>query len=794
MATKQTAARKRSAAGRPGHPLAHPAMLAVLALLAAAPALLLPASPVHAKIPLLQSKSGTGGQASPGAEEALPATREGIDRKLEQIRTQLEELRLRQAAERENAEVAGMTPAEAPEWRRLNLRLLFVLEAREQALKELKMSRYEVRVEPDLPTWEGFSGDPPYPVEAIENLYAHIYAMRGEIETLEVRREIMEAGLNTFLKAREASEQQLRQAEEALARSAGKKDAARIRSRRDLANLRNQVNSEGALTEDVSRTLMAEKAQAKRKQLASLEGLYHAAETSSPLTREDLERVLGNIDGQRKELEKLLASAIQEQKSAKTALETSRTGTSKSGGRAERLALETAASKTEVFQGSLKILFLEEALWQERYRLARDEDEKTLRKKRAEAGKRLEEIGSLKKSFGNTALMYVPLIQTENEKLRSGARPEEEKAAVRTLVAAYQERQALWSQIVQGLTRLERDAARWKEDLDYRIENAPASARAREAGRSIFSTLGKLWKTELYVAEGTTVVEGQKIVRPFSVTAGKVATALIILLAGLWGTRRLGELLKRIAARRISMDPSRLSQMERKWTFFSFLFLLVFSLAFVNIPLAVFAFFGGILAIGIGFGAQHLLGNLISSIIMMFDRTISVDDIVEMEGQFGRVKSIGLRCSIIQRFDGVEVLVPNSQFLEKQVTNWSLSDRIVRYEIPLGVAYGSRSRDVADRILDVIRGDARVLASPEPVVIFESFGESALMFRAFLWLAMIPDRDNRIICSDIRHGISEALERAGIVVPFPQRDVHLEAKGPIEVKILPGSEAGPPKT
>ena len=282
MATKQTAARKRQAAGRPGRHLAHPAMLVVLALLAAAPALLLPASPVHAKIPLLQAGKGADGQASPGAEEALPATREGIDRKLEQIRTQLEGLRLRQAAERESAEVAGMTPAEASEWRRLNLRLLFVLEAREQALKELKMLRYEVQGEPGLPTWEGFSGDPPYPVEAIENLYAHIYALRGEIERFEVRREIMEASLNTFLKAREASEQQLRQAEEDLARSAGKKDAARIRFRRDLADLRNQVNSEGALTEDMSRTLIAEKVQAKRKQLASLEGLYHAAENLVP--------------------------------------------------------------------------------------------------------------------------------------------------------------------------------------------------------------------------------------------------------------------------------------------------------------------------------------------------------------------------------------------------------------------------------------------------------------------------------------------------------------------------------
>jgi len=275
---------------------------------------------------------------------------------------------------------------------------------------------------------------------------------------------------------------------------------------------------------------------------------------------------------------------------------------------------------------------------------------------------------------------------------------------------------------------------------------------------------------------------------------GKICKALLILLSGLWGARRLGVLLKRLAARRFDMDASRMSQMERKWDFFTFLVLLAFSLAFVNIPLAVFAFFGGILAIGIGFGAQHLIGNFISSVILMFDRTISVGDIVEMEGQLGRVKSIGLRSSSIRRFDGVEMLVPNSQFLEQKVTNWTLSDRSVRYEIAVGAAYGSPTQETSGLILGVIREDARVLATPEPVVIFDSFGDNALMFRAFFWLALDPEKDNRVVCSDLRHRIAEALDRAGIVVAFPQRDVHLDTKGPIEVKVLPAGRADPPQT
>jgi len=773
--------------------LVHPAALAVLVLLTATASLLLPASSSYGQNPLRPAEKKTDGSSSPVAEAALPATEEGIDRKIAQIQARLGELRLQTGPGQDNVGGSGMTPDEAAEWRRLYLQLVYLLESREQALKDLKTLRHDVPADPGRAAWKGFSGNPPYTLAALVNLYDHIYALRSEVDALEVQRVLREANLNTFLKAREASEKQLRLAEELLTKSAGKESAVRARRRRDLAKLRNEINSEGALAEDVARLLVGEKIRSKRKELQSLEEQYRNAEVQSPLSREDLDRKLAELDARRKDREKLLAAAIQEERSAKTALEKARTGGSRTDGETERIRLETATSKIEIYQGSLKILNFEEALWQDRYRSGQVEDLGELRGKRSEVDKALKQLGSWKEAFGKTAFSYAPLVHSENEKLRSGSLSKEEEASLRSRVAAYQERANLWSQVVQALNQVERVATRWKEDLEYRVEHVATAARARETGKSFLSVFGKLWNTELYVAEETTVIEGQKIVRPFSVTVGKVGKALIILLAGLWGAGRLGNLLKRHGARRYGMDASRMSQIERKWSFFSFLIILAFSLAFVNIPLAVFAFFGGILAIGIGFGAQHLIGNLISSIILMFDRTISVGDIVEMEGQFGRVKSIGLRSSSIRRFDGVEVLVPNSQFLEQKVTNWTLSDQKVRFEIAVGAAYGSPTRETSGWILGVIREDDRVLASPEPVVIFESFGESALMFRAFFWLALDAERDNRVVCSDLRHRIVEALDRAGIVVAFPQRDVHLHAKGPIEVKVLPGDRGGLPE-
>ncbi len=602
---------------------------------------------------------------------------------------------------------------------------------------------------------------------------------------------LREANLNAFLKSREATEKQLRQAEDLLKKSAGKESAVRARRQLDLARLRNEVNSEGALAEDVAQLLSAEKIRSKREGLRSFEEQYRSAEVQSPLSREDLDRKLAELEGTRKDREKLLAAAIQEEGTAKAALEKARTGRSKTDGETERIRLETASSKIGIYQGSIKIVNFEEALWQDRYRLDQVEDLADLRGKRSEVDKALKRLGSWKEAFGKTAFSYGPLVLSENERLLSGKLSEAEEASVRSRVAAYRERENLWMQVVQAINQVERVATRWKEDLDYRV-GARRDGRPGPGDRQVPPL-----RLREAVEHGTLRGgrddghRGSEDRPPVQRHRREGREGAHHPAGGALGNAEdwePDEASRRPALRRTA---SRMNRMERKWDFFSLPPIFPLSLTFVNIPLAVFAFFGGILAIGIGFGAQHLIGNFISSVILMFDRTISVGDVVEMEGQLGRVKSIGLRSSNIRRFDGVEVLVPNSQFMENKVTNWTLSDQRVRYEIAVGAAYGSPTRETSGRILGVIREDDRVLASPEPVVIFESFGDNALMFRAFFWLTLAHDKDNRVVCSDLRHRIAEALDQAGIVIAFPQRDVHLDAKGPIEVKLLPGDRGLP---
>jgi small-conductance mechanosensitive channel len=350
---------------------------------------------------------------------------------------------------------------------------------------------------------------------------------------------------------------------------------------------------------------------------------------------------------------------------------------------------------------------------------------------------------------------------------------------------AYEDRQSLLLRAAESLSRVERLASRMTDELKERQEHAPFVSRAKKIFTDSFSFFKRMWNIELYVAEETVIAEGTKIVKPVGVTLGKVLQALVILVAGWWLARYLIRPIHWIVTTRFKKEKSFADQVSKIFLLIMFVAVLVFSLVSVNIPLAVFAFFGGALVIGVGFGAQNLINNFISGLILLFDRSISVGDIVEVDGQGGRVTAIGMRSSHIMRFDGVELLVPNSQFLEQKVTNWTLSDNRMRYSVAVGVAYGSPTRQVSQVLLETVEGHELVLKDPPAAVLFENFADNALTFTVYFWLELISVRDNRTIVSEIRHRISEALARAGVVIAFPQRDVHIDAQGPIAVKIVP---------
>jgi small-conductance mechanosensitive channel len=238
------------------------------------------------------------------------------------------------------------------------------------------------------------------------------------------------------------------------------------------------------------------------------------------------------------------------------------------------------------------------------------------------------------------------------------------------------------------------------------------------------------------------------------------------------------------AERKIGLKPSAATLARRWLTLIATGTLIVLSFNLVQIPLSIFAFLGGALAIGIGFGAQNILKNLISGGMLLIERPIRIGDLVEIDGVRGRVTSIGMRVSTIHSSDGIDTLIPNSELVEKKLTNWTFSNPNIRRELKVGVTYDADPEEVKRVIQSAAMGHPDVLQEPTPMVVLDDFGDSALVFTLRFWIRVEGTTDGRVVDSDLRCNIFAKLKSAGIDVPNPQQDVHLStAGGPLKVSI-----------
>ncbi|BDG04728.1 mechanosensitive ion channel domain-containing protein [Anaeromyxobacter oryzae] len=195
-----------------------------------------------------------------------------------------------------------------------------------------------------------------------------------------------------------------------------------------------------------------------------------------------------------------------------------------------------------------------------------------------------------------------------------------------------------------------------------------------------------------------------------------------------------------------------------------------------------FSFLLGALGLGIGFGLQNVVNNFVSGLILLYERPIQVRDIVEVGTIAGEVTRIGVRSSTVRTFTGAEVIVPNATLISDAVTNWTLSDRRRRIDLGVGVAYGTAPQQVIDLLLAVVRGRAGVLDDPAPVALFLRFGESSMEFALRFWTA---DFDRWVLlASEVMVEVHASLGRAGIQIPFPQRDLHVRSLAPAAAEAL----------
>jgi small-conductance mechanosensitive channel len=190
-----------------------------------------------------------------------------------------------------------------------------------------------------------------------------------------------------------------------------------------------------------------------------------------------------------------------------------------------------------------------------------------------------------------------------------------------------------------------------------------------------------------------------------------------------------------------------------------------------GIPLDRLTIIMGALSVGVGLGLQGLVNNLVSGLIISFERPVNVGDFIEVSGQAGTVKSIGFRSSVISLTDGACLVIPNGDLLSQHLVNWSMAKNAKRVHLNVGVAYGSNLEKVKALLLSLLQGDDRILSYPEPFVSAKNFGDSAVNFEIICWVKHFILAGE--LGSDLVIRIDNAFREAGIEIPFPQCDVRI---------------------
>jgi small-conductance mechanosensitive channel len=256
----------------------------------------------------------------------------------------------------------------------------------------------------------------------------------------------------------------------------------------------------------------------------------------------------------------------------------------------------------------------------------------------------------------------------------------------------------------------------------------------------------------------------------FTVQSTLVTAALVVLFAF------LARLAHRYWLKRLSkLEPNRRGALE-SLSRFVYYFVLAVGIMLVlmarGLDLTTLTLLTSALGIGIGFGLQSITSNLISGIIILFERPIKVGDRIEVGGVAGDVVAISIRASTILTNNNIAIIVPNSDFITQRITNWSFTDRNVRFHINVGVSYASDPAAVKEALLSVAASHPGVLKDPHPDVMFEEFADSSLNFALRVWTHDYTSRPG-VLKSELNYLIFECFKERGIEIPFPQRDVHI---------------------
>lgn len=275
----------------------------------------------------------------------------------------------------------------------------------------------------------------------------------------------------------------------------------------------------------------------------------------------------------------------------------------------------------------------------------------------------------------------------------------------------------------------------------------------------------------------TTVLgEAQLPLGEVEISVLDILTGIISFAFLMWMAFALSALLEKRLQNVDSVPPSIRALMTKfgKILLVSVAFLI--SLNATGIDLTALAVFGGALGVGIGFGLQKVVGNFISGIILLVDRSIKPGDVIETGGTYGTINRLAARYTSVITRDGTEFLIPNEDMITQPVTNWSHTHRLVRRKIPVQVAYESDVKKAMALMVTAAAEQSRVLKVPEPRTLMKGFGESGVDLELRMWIDD-PQHGVSNIASDVMIRIWDLFHENDIEFPYPQRVVHVKNDG-----------------
>jgi small-conductance mechanosensitive channel len=705
----------------------------------------------------------------------------------------------RAAAEQELSKVAspptsrkGAPPiATDPRWlerRTLLQQLVQIYEQHLDAVRKLDQMRLRVReVERQNREWDGFPEPPPYSVLMVDELRDAARSMALTAQGIQTRLTLTEGIFDSTRRTVKASQEQARQVSERLE---GLQDPAKREAlvwERDLAQLRERVESARMGMLEAARAQVQEELAEAQQRTTLLNRQLLVAAQQAQFTKQDYDKIKKRLDDDYQALMSELDRAVQAQAAQRQAVAASEAHLAAAGGPSAssksasrrpkgervthlteaveltRLQFDNESLHVDLLRQMVNGLERERQIWDIRFATAQGTlsvvEERDASKKLAAAAKRIQEW----KEYGLQQLGMVGSQISDVENRLDSASSAVTTQHLNDMLRGYRHREDLYRRMLQRTDSLMALIEHRQAEFLQREQGRSIVTRLEDGGTSALAVVGRMWNVELFTAEDTIEVDGKSVTGRRSVTIGKVLTAMAILVIGYWLAVVLARFAEQQAIKRLQLDPN-VANIIRQWALaVLFLVLVIITLMFVKIPITAFAFLGGALAIGVGFGTQNLLKNVISGLLLLMERPLRVGDVIEVDNIRGMVTTIGLRSSTIRDTNGVETLIPNSNLLERNLTNWTYSSFRKRYSIRIAVATGSDARRVKEMLRDLAGQHGQILKEPEPYVLFEDFSEHALVFALHYWIEIGPNIDPAVVASDLRFMVENTFAEAKIV-------------------------------